>query len=85
MRPSPTRPQEVIDFEYLLSEPITMARMLRPHLGSRLVSALLAYGVRWRILSCEERCGRMIANPVKSTCTSTTPQLSERAGGDVCL
>ena len=24
----------------------------------------------------------MIANPVKSTCTSTTPQLSERAGAD---
>ena len=27
----------------------------------------------------------MIANPVKSACTSTTPQLSERAGGDACL
>ena len=26
-----------------------------------------------------------IANPVKSTCTSTTPLLSERAGGDACL
>ena len=25
-----------------------------------------------RTLSCEERCRRMIANPVKSTCTSTT-------------
>ena len=59
--------------------------MLRPHLGSRLVSALLTYGVRCRALSCEERCGRMIANPVESTSTSTTPQLSERAGGDACL
>ena len=36
VRLSPTRPQEVIDFEELLSELITMARMLRPHLGSRL-------------------------------------------------
>ena len=85
MRLSPTRPQEVIDFEELLSELITMARMLRPHLGSRLVSAMLTYGVRWRTLSREERCGRMNANPVKSTCTSTIPLLSERAGGDACL
>ena len=59
--------------------------MLRPHLGSGLVSTLLAYGVRWRTLSSEERCGRMIANPVKSTRTSTTPQLSERTGADACL
>ena len=44
VRLSPTRPQEVIDFEELLSELIMMARMLRPHLGSRLVSALLTYG-----------------------------------------
>ena len=85
VRLSPTRPQEVIDFEELLSELITMARMLPIHLGSRLVSALVTYGVRWRTLSCEERCGRMNANPVKSTCTSTTPLLSERAGGDACL
>ena len=56
-----------------------------PHLGSRLVSAMLTYRVRCRTLSCEERCGCMIANPVKSTCTSTTPQLSERAGADACL
>ena len=62
-----------------------MARVLRPHLGSRLVGALLTYGVRRRTLSCEERCGRMIANPAESTCTSTTPLLSERAGGDACL
>ena len=41
VRLSPTRPQEVIDFEELLSELITMARMLRPHLGSRWISALL--------------------------------------------
>ena len=33
VRLSPTRPQEVIDFEELLSELITMARMLRPQLG----------------------------------------------------
>ena len=44
VRLSPTRPLEVIEFEELLSELITMARMLRPHLGSRLVSALLTYG-----------------------------------------
>ena len=56
--------------------------MLRPHFGSRLVSTSLAYGVRCRTLSCEERCGRMIANPVKSPCASTTPQLSERAVAD---
>ena len=54
--------------------------MLRPHLGSKLFRAMLIYGVRCRTLSCEERYGRMIASPVKSTCTSTTPQLSERAG-----
>ena len=40
--------EEVIDFEELLSELITMARMLRPHLGSRLISALLTYWVRQR-------------------------------------
>ena len=60
VRFSPTRPQEVIDFEELLSELIAMARKLRPHLGSRLVSALLTYGVRRRTLSCEERCGRRL-------------------------
>ena len=60
VRLSPTRPQEVIDFEELLSELITMARMLRRHLGSRLVSALRTYGVRRRTLSCEERCGRRL-------------------------
>ena len=82
MRPSPTWPWEVIGFEELLSELIARAPMLRPHLGSRLVSKMPAYGARCRALSCEERCERMIANPVKSTCTSTTPQLSERAGAD---
>ena len=30
-------------------------------------------------------CGRMIAKPVKSTGTSTPPQLSERADADACL
>ena len=84
-RPSPTRPQEVLGFEQLLSELIARALMLRPHLGSRLVSAPLTFGVHCRTLSGEERCGGMIANPVKSTCTSTTPQLSERAGADACL
>ena len=53
--------------------------------NSSAVSTLLAYGVRCRTLSCEERCGRMIAKPVKSTCTSTTPQLSERDSADTCL
>ena len=43
---SPTRPWEVIGFEELLSELIAMARMLRPHLGTRPVSTLLAYLVR---------------------------------------
>ena len=75
----------VLGFEELLSELIARARMLRPHLGSRLVSAPLTFGVHCRTLSGEERCGRMIANPVKSTCTSATPQLSERAGADACL
>ena len=70
-------------FEELLRELIARARMLRPHLGSRLVSTLLAYGVRCSTLSCEERCGHMIANPVKSTCTSTTTLLLEHAAG--CL
>ena len=36
VRLSPTRPQEAIDFEELLSELITMAWMLRPHLGPRI-------------------------------------------------
>ena len=84
-RPSPTQPQEVFGFEELLSELIARAWMLRPHFGSRLVSALLTFGVHCRTLSGEERCGRTIAKPVKSTCTSTTPQLSERAGADACL
>ena len=66
----------VIGFEELLSELIARARKFHLHLGSRLVSAMLTYGVRCHTMSSEERCGRMIANPVKSTCTSTTPQLS---------
>ena len=84
-RPSPTRPQEVLGFEELLRELIAKARMLRPHLGSRMVSAPLTFGVHCHTLSGEERCGRMIANPVKSTYTSTTPQLSQRADADACL
>ena len=62
-RPSPTRPQEVLGFEEMLSELIARARMLRPHLGSRLFSALLTFRVHYRTLSGEERCGRMKANP----------------------
>ena len=83
--PSPARPQEVLGFEELLSELIARARMLHPLLGSRLVSARLTFGVHCRILSGEERCGRMDANPVKSISTTTTPQFSERAGADACL
>ena len=76
------RSQEVLGLEELLSELIARARMLRPHLGSRLVSAPLTFGVHCRTLSGEERCGRMIANPVKSTsCT----QLPERMGADESL
>ena len=49
VRPSPTRPREVIGLKELLSELIARARMLRPHLGSRLVSTLLlAYATRQR-------------------------------------
>ena len=62
-------------FEELPNELFARARMLRLQLGSRLVSAPLTFGVPYRTLSGEERCGRMIANPVKLTCTSTTPLL----------
>ena len=82
VRPSPTRSWEVNGFEELLSKLISRAGTLRLHHGSRLVKAMLTFGVRCRTLSCEERCGRMIANPVKSTGTSTTPQLSACEGGD---
>ena len=78
VRPSPTRPWEVISFEELSSELIARARMLRSHLGSRLVSTLLAHGVRCRTLSCEERCGRMIANPVISLHIDHSPALGAR-------
>ena len=44
----------------------------------------LTFRVHCCTLSREERCARR-TNPVKSTCTSTTPQLSERAGADACL
>ena len=84
-RPSPARPLEVLGFEEFLSELIARARMLRPHLGSRLFSAPLTFRVHCCTLSGEERWGHMIANPVKSTCTSTTPQLSEHAGADTRL
>ena len=84
-RSSPTRLQGVLGFEEFSSELIARARMLRPDLGSRLVSAQLTFEVHFRTLSGEERYGRMIAKPVKSTCTSNTPQLSERAVVDACL
>ena len=58
--------------------------MIRPHLGSRLVSVRLTFGVHYCTLPREERCARR-TNPVKSTCTSTTPQLAERAGADPCV
>ena len=79
-----TRPHDDFNFEELLSDLTTIARMIRPHLGSILVSARLTFGVHCCTLSREERCGRR-TKPVKSTCTSTTPQLSERAGADACL
>ena len=60
VRASSTRPWEVIGFEELLSELVARARMLRPHLVSRLVSAMLTYGIRCRTLSCEERCVRIV-------------------------
>ena len=44
--------------------------MIRPHLGSRLVSARLTFGVHCSTLPREERCGRR-TNPVKSTSTWT--------------
>ena len=67
-----------------LSDLTTIAPMIRPHLGSRLVSVRLTVGVHCCTLSREERCGRQ-TNPVKSTCASTTPQLSERECADACL
>ena len=80
-----TQPHDDFNFEELLSDLITIAWMIRPHLGSRLVSDRLTFGVHKCTLPREERCGRR-TNPVKSTCTSTTPQLSERAGADdACL
>ena len=84
LRPSLTRPHDDFNFEELLSDLTTIVRMIRPHLGSRLVSARLTFGVHCCTLPREERCARR-TNPVKSTCTSTTPQLSERAGADACL
>ena len=85
LRLSPTRPHDDFNFEELLSALTTIARMIRPHLGSRLVSARLTFGVHCCTLPREERCGRR-TNPVKSTGVElTTPQLSERAGADGCL
>ena len=82
---SPTRPHGDFNFEELLSDLTTIARMIRPHLGSRLVGATnLTFGGHSCTLPREERCGRR-TNPVKLTCTSTTPQLSERADADPYL
>ena len=75
LRLSLTRPHDDFNFEELLSDLITIALMIRPHLGSRMVSARLTFGVHCCTLLREERCGRR-TNPVKSTCTSTTPHLS---------
>ena len=79
-----TRPHEDFNFGVLLTDLITIARMIRSHLGSRLVSTRPTFGVHCSTLSREERCGRR-TYPVKSTCASTTSQLSERAGADACL
>ena len=63
-----TRPHDDFTFEELLSDLITIARMIRPpSLGSRLVSARLTFGVHCCTLPREERCGRR-SNPLKSTC-----------------
>ena len=59
--------------------------MLHPHLGSRLVSAPPTCRMHCSTLSDEERCGRTIANRLKSICTLTTPPLSERAGAEAYL
>ena len=42
---SPTRPHDDFNFEELLSDLITIARIFRPHLGSKLVSTRLTFGV----------------------------------------
>ena len=42
---SPTRPHDDFNFEELLSDLITIARIFRPHLGSKLVSVRLTFGV----------------------------------------
>ena len=52
MRPSPTRPREVIGFEELLSELIAKAQMLRPHLGSRLVSTVQRWPMGYAAVPC---------------------------------
>ena len=41
---SPTRSHDDFNFEELLSDLATIARMIRPHLGSRLVTARLTFG-----------------------------------------
>ena len=72
-----TRPHDDFNFEEFLSDLTTIARMIHPHLGSRLVGARLTFGVHCCTLPREERCARR-TNPVKST-------LSARAGADACL
>ena len=84
LRLSLTRSHDDFSFEELLSDLITIARMIRPHLGSRLVGAKMTLEVHCCIPSPEERCGRR-TNPLKSTCTSTTPKLSEHAVADPCV
>ena len=58
-----TRPHDDFNFEELLSDLTTIARMIRPHLGSRLVSARLTFGVHCCTLPREERCGRRTNPP----------------------
>ena len=62
----------VIGFEELLSELIARARKFHLHLGSRLVSAMLTYGVRCRTLSCEER-NQLARRPLPSSRSARVP------------
>ena len=84
LRLSSTWPYDDFNYEELLSDLITIARMIHPLFASRLVSVRLTLGIRDCTLSREERRARR-TNLVKSTCTSTTSQLSERVGADACL
>ena len=72
LRLSLTRPHDDFNFEELLSDLTTIARIIRPHLGSSLVStSRLTFGVHCCTLPHEELCGRR-TNPVKSACKSSS-------------